>query len=76
MEDSFDIAWHGYVNISFVVVPVEGEAKVLGAVFVDSDGVEVAESSNEMFKVFTPNLFDSKVIHDKCERNWPALVTP
>jgi hypothetical protein len=28
LECSSDVAWHGDVNVSFVIVPVEGEAAV------------------------------------------------
>ena len=37
LEGPFNISWHRYVDISFVIVPVEDEAKVLDDVFVNSD---------------------------------------
>jgi hypothetical protein len=38
-EGSWDVSWHGDVDVSFVTVPVEGEATAEGAVPIDGEFV-------------------------------------
>ena len=51
LEGSIDIAFHGYVDIFLVMVPIKAEASVEGAFPVDSEGVVILEGVDEMESV-------------------------
>jgi hypothetical protein len=59
-----DVARHGNVNVARLVVPSESEAAVERAIPFGGDGVELAESDDEMIGMLFANVFDTKVVDD------------
>ena len=57
-------------------MPVEGKSEVFGAVIIHYDSVQVAKGAYKVVKVLAPDVFDSKIIYDKCERDRAMFVAP
>ena len=64
-----DISRHGDITCMDSVVPVEGEAAVLGARQVSGDSVEFAEGLEKMVDVASVDILDAKVVNDEAERD-------
>jgi hypothetical protein len=64
------------MDLACGLVPVEHEAKVLGAFPIDVNIVVLLEYAGEMFDVFLVDVLHSKVIVNKGEADWVPIVTP
>jgi hypothetical protein len=64
------------MDLACGVVPVEREAKVLGAFPIDVDLVVMLEYAGKMFDVFLVDVLHSKVIDNEGEANWVPIVMP
>jgi hypothetical protein len=62
-EGSWDVSWHGDVDVSFVIVPVECEATAEGAVPINGKFVVGFECVNQMLGVGFRKILDTKVIN-------------
>ena len=58
---------NGEVDVVFRVVPIDGNFAVLAAIWVNSDGVIILESIEEVGGVVGREEFNSKVIYIKVE---------
>ena len=58
-----DILGHVDIDEAIVVIPMEGEATVVAASPIGSDGVCSGEDREEMEDVTNPGVLDSKVIN-------------
>jgi hypothetical protein len=66
-EGSVDIAWHGDIDVSFVIVPVKGETAVEFAGPVDSQFVIGFDGIDEMQGIGFGEILDAKVIEAEKE---------
>ena len=71
-----DRVGHGYVDIVFWVVPIDGQSVVLAARFFDGDGVILSECINEVGGVVGSKEFDSKVVYIKGEGGGEGRMGP
>ena len=60
LEGCFYIAWHGDVNVAFIIMPVEFEATKLRTTPVCGDGVLGSEDSLKVLGVFLPTYLIPK----------------
>jgi hypothetical protein len=75
-EGASDIAWHGDINIAFVVVPVEGEAAVQFSVPVDGQVVVRFDGFDEMHGVGFGEIFHAEIVDAKSERGALCAMVP
>lgn len=64
VDEPLNVAWEGYVDISRLVVPCDGDAVVEGTVSVVRNFVHIFERSDEVLGVMLANGFDAKVVDD------------
>ncbi len=64
------------MHLSFVVVPVEGNAEVSGAIVFDRDFIVALEDICEVCFVFFTCVFYTKVVHAQRELDGPCFVEP
>lgn len=62
-ESLLDVARHRAINGVSIIVPLESHAKVQTASPIFSDGVEGPVSVDEVFCMFTSNIFDTSQSH-------------
>ena len=67
LEGAGNVAFHGNVDIAFVVVPVDVEAAVVLALPVFCDCVARLESVSKVKRIFGCNVFDTEVVDCKTE---------
>ena len=70
-----DVARHGDVDVSCVVIPGQSEAAVEGAVPFSGDCVELAQCVDEMLGVVFADILDAEVIDNKGERDGAGSMT-
>ncbi len=75
-ECFLDVAGHEYVDVPFVIVPVEGEAAVLGAFPVDGTLVGGFNCVDEVFCVGFCEILDAEVVDTEGEGGAFGGVTP
>ena len=64
------------MNPPIVVIPIEGNPNILAARPILGDFVMLFENTNQMHRMLFSNVFHSKIIDDKCERDRTSLVSP
>ena len=74
LEGVGDVAWHGDVDVSVDIVPVECEAAVELACPVFCDRVERLEGVDEVLGMVIADVLDSEVIDHECEGNGSRAV--
>ena len=77
-EDLLGVVWHGKVDLSLVVVPIELYSDVSFALIVFCYGVVLLQNVHEMSGVCTAFVFDAEVVNDESELDvdWSLLVYP
>ena len=71
-----DVMRHGDFDIPLGVIPVDGESTVEFAIPVFCDGVQVAQSSEEVQGMFFAFVFDAEVVDDEGEGDGSGVVAP
>ena len=66
-EGLLDVVWHGEVDLSFVVVPIEHDSDVSFALPVFRYVVVLLQNVHEMFEICAAFVFDAEVINDESE---------
>ena len=69
VQGSRDVARHGYVDGTGLVIPGKGKAAEQGSGPVGGDCVELAEGRNEVVGGCILDILDTEVIHDEGENN-------
>ena len=64
VDEALDVAWQGYVDISLLVVPFNGDSTVEAAVPIVRNFVEVFERGDEVMGVLLANSLDAEVVDD------------
>ena len=64
LESGFDISWHRYMYLVFLVVPIYGDSGVNVSLPVTSYCVIFLEVRDEMFSVLFSDIFHAEVIDD------------
>ncbi len=64
------------MDLACGVVPVEREAKVLGAFPINVDLVVLLKYAGKMFNVFLVDALHSKVVDNKGKADWAPIVMP
>ena len=75
-ESFGDIIGHGNVDLTSIVMPIDGKAKVAGASPIDVQWLFFAEGFEEVIRIRFFEIFYSKIVNCKCERSWTTLVSP
>ena len=75
-EESDDIPWHGYVDVSFFIVPLEGDATVEFALPVYFQLVVLFEHGNQVMGILLSDVLHAKVVDSECELCWASCVLP
>jgi hypothetical protein len=75
-EGSMDVPGHGDVDVSFVVVPVEGQTAIECAGPVDGQGIIFLEGVYQVIGVGFGEIFNSKVVDAEDEGGSFCLVAP
>jgi hypothetical protein len=67
---------HGERHFAFLVIPVECDAKVSisGPIFFNV--VVLFQRVDQVLNVFFANVFNAKIINNKCEADWSLLMSP
>ncbi len=76
LEGFFDVAGHGDVESACRIVPVEGEAEILGAGPVCGDLVETVEGVDEVLSVAGVDVFYAEVVDTEDKRGAFRAVLP
>jgi hypothetical protein len=63
-----NIGWHGNVDVTVRVSPVNVKAEVAGTAPIDSEGVFGCESGEKVICVGFGEIFDAEVVDGKSER--------
>ena len=58
---------HGYVNVVFWLVPIDGQSTVIASRPLDGDRVMILEFIDEVGVVVSGEEFDSEVVYSKSE---------
>ena len=66
-EGAIDVAWHGYIDVSFVIIPVEVQAAVELAFPVYGDFVVGLEGGNEVVGIGFREILDAEVVDTECK---------
>ena len=75
-KESDDITGHGYVDVSFFVVPLEGDATVEFALPVDFQFVVLCERGNKVIGVILSDVLHAEVVDSERELCWAGCVFP
>ena len=75
-ECLFYIDWHGEVDLSLVIVPIECDSDVSFAHPVFRDVVVESEDFHQVSGVLVAFVFDAKIVNDKSELDWSCLMYP
>ena len=70
------VAWHGDVDVSGGVVPIDRESKVTGASPVLGEGILGSKRGEEMISIRLREEFDAEVINLEIERGATVGVAP
>ncbi len=70
------VAWHGDVDVSGGVVPIDRESEVTGASPVFGEGILGSKRGEEMIGIRLREEFDAKVINRESERGATVGVAP
>ena len=74
LDGSGHVSWHGDVDGTVGVVPVEREAAVEGACPIYGDRVERLEGSDEVLGVLLADVVYPEVVDDESECDWSCAV--
>ena len=74
LERFCDTVWHGYVDLSSLVVPINSDANVSSSIPFCCHSVILINGVLEVYCMFLAHLFDSKIFHDECELYWSPIV--
>ena len=69
VRGSLNVYRHGDVKNPFVVVLIKGDTTIEGSIPVDGDIIQLLESLDEMVISFFAELFDTKVVDHKGEKD-------
>ena len=75
-ECLFDIAGHGKVDLTFLVVPIECDAEIPSSFPVFFNFVVLLKCLDKMVDVGFIDVFNTKVIHNQCEADGSPVVFP
>ena len=65
-EGTPDITWHGYIDVSFFIIPGEVHATVEFTFPIDCDFVIGAEGGEQVVSVGLGEVLDSEVVNAEC----------
>ena len=74
LEGCFNISRHGEVDPAVGIIPGEFDATVETGVPICGGSVGLFEDAQQMFCMFSANVFDGKVIYHKAEGDGTGLV--
>ncbi len=75
-KELFHVQWHGYVHVTLLVVPFEGDSAVECTVPILFEFVVCAEGVDEVVGVLLPFIFDPQVVDGECELYGSVDVLP
>jgi hypothetical protein len=75
-EYLFNVAGHGEVDFTFLVVPIECDAKILSCFPVFFNFVVLLKCLDEVVDISFVNVFNAKILHDLCEADGLPVVFP
>ncbi len=70
------ISWHGYVDVTFVVVPIESESTIEGALPIDGEFVMGFDGVDEMKGISFAPVFYAEVIDTENESCLSGSMAP
>ena len=70
------VAWHGEMDFSLDVIPVEGDAAVFLSLPVCVDCVVFAEDGYHVVGAIFSNVLNTEIVNDKQEADWAGDVLP
>jgi hypothetical protein len=76
VESFGNIVWHGNVDITFIVVPVQSKTQVAGTGPIFGEVVFLLESGKKMISIGFGKIFDAKVVDSKREGGASRVVLP
>ena len=75
-EGFLDVVWHGEVDLSLGIVPVELDSDVAFTFPVFRYGVVLFQNVHKMSGICAAFVLDAKIVDDESELNWSRLVHP
>ena len=73
-EGLLDVVWHGEVDLSLVIVPIERDCDVSFALSVFHYLIVLIQNVHEISGVYAAFEFDAEVVDDESELDWSLLV--
>ncbi len=64
------------MNSVIVVVPIKGDSNVFAACAIFGNFVMLFENTNQMHRMFFPNILYPEMIDIKCEQDGLGLMSP
>ncbi len=75
-ECSLNVAGHGEVDFTFLVVPIECDAKIPSFFLVFFNFVVLLKCLDEVVDISFVNVFNTEIVHDQCEADGLPVVFP
>ncbi len=75
-ECLFNVAGHGEVDFTFLVVPIKCDAEIPSSFPVFFNFVVLLKCLDEVVDVSFVNLFNAKIAHNQCEADGLPVVFP
>jgi len=75
-ECTFNIAWHGQMDFTFLVVPIKCDAEVPSSIPVFLNFEVLLKCLDKMVDVSFVNVFNAEVVHNQCEADGLPVVFP
>jgi hypothetical protein len=73
---ALNIAGHGKVNLTFLVVPIKCDAEILSSFPVFFNFVVLLRCLDEVVDVSFANVFNAKIVHNQFEADGSPVVFP
>ena len=73
-ESFCDIVWHGYVDLSSLVVPIQRDSNVPSSAPLYCHSVIFLNGVIEVYFVLFAHVFYSKIVDNKSELDWSPIV--
>jgi hypothetical protein len=75
-ECLFNVAGHGEVDFTFLVVPIECDAKIPSSVPVFFNFIVLLKCLDEVVEVSFVDVFNTEIVHDQCEADGSPVIFP
>ncbi len=71
-----DVPWHGDVNSSVDIIPIEGYPAIQVSCPILCQCVRCLQACNQVLDIVVIDVLDSEVIDHKYEQNWASVMVP